>query len=78
MATTGSLDKIHMVGRELLNEHFCKTFVIISAVRWQQMPISTFPIVSQWQLYIAKATSVFIRLEQKTQVFVPLAYRCYM
>ena len=29
------LDKIHMVGRGLLNEHFCKTFVKISAVRWQ-------------------------------------------
>ena len=27
------LDKIHMVGRELLKEHFCKTFVKISAVR---------------------------------------------
>ena len=26
------LDKIHMVGRGLLEEHFCKTFVKISAV----------------------------------------------
>ena len=25
-------DKIHMVGRGLLQEHFCKTFVKISAV----------------------------------------------
>ena len=28
-----SMDKIHMVGRGLLKEHFCKTFVKISAVR---------------------------------------------
>ena len=28
-----SLDKIHMVGRGLLKEHFFKTFVKISAVR---------------------------------------------
>ena len=28
-----SLDKIHMFGRGLLKEHFCKTFVKISAVR---------------------------------------------
>ena len=27
------LDKIHLVGGELLKEHFCKTFVKISAVR---------------------------------------------
>ena len=27
------LDKIHMLGRGLLKEHFCKTFVKISAVR---------------------------------------------
>ena len=26
------LDKIHMVGRGLLKEHFCKTFVKISAM----------------------------------------------
>ena len=28
-----NLDKIHMVGRGLLKEQFCKTFVKISAVR---------------------------------------------
>ena len=26
------LDKIHMVGRRLIQKHFCKTFVKISAV----------------------------------------------
>ena len=35
---------MHMVGRGLLKEHFCKTFVKISAVRQKQMPISTCPI----------------------------------
>ena len=29
------LDKIHMLGRRLIKEHFCKTFVKISAVRQQ-------------------------------------------
>ena len=35
MATNqiSALDQIHMVGRGLLKEHFCKTFVEISAVR---------------------------------------------
>ena len=41
------LDKFDMVGRELLKTHFCKTFVEISAERQQQMPISTFSIISQ-------------------------------
>ena len=41
------LDKIHMVGRDLLKKYFCKTFVKISAVSQQQMPISTFSIISQ-------------------------------
>ena len=40
------------------------------------MPV--FPIISQWQLYIALATRVLIRLGQKTIFFAPPAYRCYM
>ena len=31
--TFSGLHKLHMFGRGLLMEHFCKTFVIISAVR---------------------------------------------
>ena len=31
--TFSGLDKIHMVGRGLLKEHFCKKFVKVSAVR---------------------------------------------
>ena len=41
------LDKIHIVGRELLKEHFCKTFVKMSSVRQQEMPISTVSFISQ-------------------------------
>ena len=44
------LDKIHMVGRGLLQEHFCKTFFKISAVTQKYRPISTFPIKSLWKL----------------------------
>ena len=42
------LDKIHMVGRGLLQKHFSKTFVKISAVTQESMPISSFPILSIW------------------------------
>ena len=47
---TRDLDKIHMVGRGLLQKHFSKTSVKISAVTQKLMPISTFPIVSIWKL----------------------------
>ena len=43
-------DKIQMVGRGLLQEHFCKTFVKISAVTKKYLPISSFPVVSLWKL----------------------------
>ena len=39
-----SLDKIHTVGRGLLKEYFCKTFVKISAVRQQKCQIPLFPL----------------------------------
>ena len=32
VAKISDFDKIHMVGRGLLQEHFCKTFIKISAV----------------------------------------------
>ena len=44
------LDKIHMNRRELLKKHFCKKKNLKSAVRQQKLPISTFPIISQWKL----------------------------
>ena len=48
------------------------------------MPISTFPIISQWKLLVAIGTRGLNRLEQQqkknththTQLFVPPAYRC--
>ena len=45
-----NLDKIHMVGRGLLQKHIRKTFFKISAVTQKQMPISTFLIISLWKL----------------------------
>ena len=47
-------------------------------MRQEKLPISTFPIISEWKLQVAIATGVLIRLEQKTQLFIPTAYRCYM
>ena len=44
------LDKIHMVGKGLLQKHFCKTFFKTSAVTKKTMQISTFPIISLWKL----------------------------
>ena len=44
------LDKIYMLRRGLLKERVCKTFVKISVVGQQYMPISFFLILSQWQL----------------------------
>ena len=34
--------------------------------------------VSLWELKVAVATRVLIRLEQETHLFVPPAYRCYI
>ena len=44
-----NLDQMYMVGRGLLQKHFCKTFFKISAVTQKLMPISTFPIISLWK-----------------------------
>ena len=37
-----------------------------------------FSIIGQWQQKVAIATRVLIRLEQKTILFVPPTFRCYM
>ena len=44
------LDKIHMNRRGLLKKHFWKKKILISAMRQQKLPISTFPIKIQWKL----------------------------
>ena len=55
-----------MVGRKLLKKHFCKAFVKISAVRQQQMPISTFSIMS-----IETISCHSNQRSVKIQLFVP-------
>ena len=44
------LDKIHMNRRGLLKKHFYKKKKKNLNMRQQKLPISTFPIVSQWKL----------------------------
>ena len=72
------LDKSHMKRRGLLNKHFCNFFFQISPIRQKKLSISSFPIISLWELKVAIATRVLIRLERKTQLFVPPTYRCYI
>ena len=43
-------DKSHMKRRGLLNKHFCKTKFQISPMRQKKMSISSFPIISLWEL----------------------------
>ena len=71
------LDKSHMKRRGLLNKHFCKK-IQISPIRQEKMSISSFPIISLWELKVVIATRVLIRPEQKTHLFVPPTYRCFM
>ena len=59
-----------MKRRGLLNKHICKKKQI-SPIRQKKLQISSFPIISLWELKVAIATRVLIRLEQKTQLFVP-------
>ena len=73
-----NLDKSHMKRRGLLNKHFCKKKIQISPIRQKKLSISSFPIISLWELKVAIATRVLIRLEQKTQLFVPPTFRCYI
>ena len=44
------LDKNPTVGRGLIQKHFIKTFIKLSAVTQKWMPIATFPIISLWKL----------------------------
>ena len=47
-------------------------------MRQQKLQISTFTIMSQWKLYVAIATRVLNRLEQKRQNSFLAIYRYYM
>ena len=44
------LDKSHMKHGGLLNKHICEKKIQISPVRQQKLSISTFPIISLWEL----------------------------
>ena len=54
-----------MFGGELLNNHFCKTCQNIFNETAKQMPIFTFPIVSQWKPYVAIAIKVIEQWQKK-------------
>ena len=45
-----------------------KKNIQISPMTWQKLSISSFPIISLWELKVAIATRVLIRLKQKTQL----------
>ena len=72
------LDKVHMNHRGLLKNHFCKknnlnicseTAKIANFHSSHYMSMETVTFHSNW---------VLIPLEQKTQLFSPPTYRCYM
>ena len=68
------LDKIHMNRRGLLKKHFCKKKnpnLCSETAKIASFHFSHFK-------SMATITRVLIRLKQKTQLFVPSAYRCYM
>ena len=44
------LDKSRMKHGGLLNKYFCKKKIQISPMTWQKLSISTFPIISLWEL----------------------------
>ena len=44
------LDKSRMKHGGLLNKYFCKEKNQISPMTWQKLSISTFPIISLWEL----------------------------
>ena len=44
------LDKSRMKHGGLLNKYFCKEKIQISPMTWQKLSISTFPIISLWEL----------------------------
>ena len=46
----GDLDKSRMKYGGLLNKYFCKNKIQISLMTWQKLSISTFPIISLWEL----------------------------
>ena len=56
------MDKSRLKHGGLLNKYFIKK-IQISPMTWEKLSISTFPIISLWELYVAIATRVLIRPE---------------
>ena len=54
------LDKSRMQHGGLLNKYICEKKNQISPVRQQKLSISSFPIISLWELEVAIATIVLI------------------
>ena len=44
------LDKSRIKHGGLLNKYFCKKKIQITPMTWQKLSISTFPIISLWEL----------------------------
>ena len=55
-----NLDKSRTKHGGLLNKYFCKKNQK-SPMTWQKLSISTFPIISLWELLVAIETRVLIR-----------------
>ena len=64
------LDKSGMKHGGLLNKYLCKKKIQISLMTWQKLSISTFLIISLWELKVAIATRVLIRPEIKNATYV--------
>ena len=70
----------HLKRRALLNKIFSKNKTQISPMRKQKFAISTFSIISLWNVYVAMATRVLIRSEQqkKKTFLVSPSCGCFM
>ena len=54
------LDKSHMKRSGLLNKHFCKKKFQISPIRQKKLSISSFPIISLWELKVPPTYRCYI------------------
>ena len=64
--------------RGLLKKHFCKTFVKISAMRQQEMPIFTFSHYKSMATISYHSNQISYPIGTKNTVIRSPAYRCYM
>ena len=66
------LDKSRMKLGGLLSDYFCKKKIQISLMTWQKLSISTFPIISLWELqcisYLSNQSSYPTGIKNTTYV----------